>query len=146
MDAVVRRLLGPRAVDDTGPFFHGTRAPLRTGDLLRPGRDSNYGARRRANFIYLTATLDAAVWGAQLATGQGPARVYQVRPTGVLEDDPNLTDQMFAGNPTRSYRTVEPLRVLHEVTDWEPHPPEAVQQMRDGLADLAARGIEAIND
>lgn len=145
-DAVVRRLIGPRAVEDTGPFFHGTRGDLQTGDLLHPGRESNYGARRRATFIYLTATADAAIWAGELAAGDGPPRLYEVAPTGVLEDDPNLTDQMFTGNPTRSYRTRDPLRVLGEVTDWEPHPPEAVQQMRDGVADLARRGIEAIND
>lgn len=145
-DAVVRRLLGPRAVDDDGPFFHGTRAPLAAGEELHPGRDSNYGERRRANFIYLTASIDPAVWAAELAHGDGPPRLYEVQPSGVLEDDPNLTDQVFAGNPTRSYRTTGPLRVVREITDWEPHPPEAVQQMRDGVAELARRGIEAIND
>lgn len=146
IDAIVRRVLGPREVEDTGPFFHGTRAHLQVGDLLEPGRDSNYGARQRANFIYLTATRDAAVWGAELSLGDGPPRLYEVQPTGVIEDDPNLTDQRFPGNPTRSYRTREPLRVVGEVTDWAPHPPEAVQRMRDGVADLSRRGIEAIND
>ena len=146
IDAIVRRVLGPREVDDAGPFFHGTRAALEPGDLLEPGRDSNYGARARANYIYVTAGFEAAIWAAELAAGDGPPRLYEVEPTGPLEDDPNLTDQRFAGNPTRSYRTKEPLRVVREVTDWEPHPPEAVQQIRDGVADLARRGIEAIND
>lgn len=144
--AIVRSLLGPREVDDPGPFFHGTRAPRDPGELLEPGRASNYGARRTASFIYLSASLDAATWGAELATGDGPPRVYEVEPTGPLEDDPNLTDQKFAGNPTRSYRSSAPLRVVREVTDWEPHPPEAVQRMRDGVAEAERRGIEAIND
>ena len=131
---------------DPGPFFHGTKAALRVGDLLEPGRGSNYGRRATANFIYLTATLDAATWGAELAAGDGPGRIYRVEPTGPFEDDPNLTDQKFPGNPTRSYRTRDPLRVLGEVPDWEPHPPEVLQHMRDHLAELERLGIEAIND
>ncbi|MGZ5400329.1 MAG: NAD(+)--rifampin ADP-ribosyltransferase [Nocardioides sp.] len=133
-------------VTDSGPFFHGTKADLQPGDLLAPGFGSNYGERATANFIYLTATLDAATWGAELAVGEGPGRIYRVEPTGSFEDDPNLTDQKFPGNPTRSYRTREPLRVVDEVLDWEPHPPEVLQTMRDRLAELARLGIEAIND
>ena len=131
---------------DGGPFFHGTKADLQPGDLLEPGYSSNYGERRRANFIYLTATLDAATWGAELAAGEGPGRIYRVEPTGPFEDDPNLTDQKFPGNPTRSYRTREPLRVVAEVADWEPHSPEVLQHMLDHLAELERRGVEAIND
>ncbi|WP_107771861.1 NAD(+)--rifampin ADP-ribosyltransferase [Nocardioides sediminis] len=131
---------------DDGPFFHGTKAVVRPGDLLSPGRGSNYGAGATARFIYLTATLDAATWGAELARGDGPGRIYRVEPTGPFEDDPNLTDQRFPGNPTRSYRTREPLRVLGEVEDWEPHPPEVLQAMRDHLAELEKQGIEAINE
>ena len=86
---------------DSGPFFHGCKADLKPGDLLHPGFRSNFGERRRANFIYLTATLDAATWGAELADGEGPGRIYQVEPTGPIEDDPNLTDKRFPGNPTR---------------------------------------------
>ena len=133
-------------VTDSGPFFHGTKADLQPGDLLAPGYGSNYGARVRANFIYLTATLDAATWGAELAVGEGPGRIYRVEPTGAFEDDPNLTDRKFPGNPTRSYRTREQLRVVDEVLDWEPHPPEVLQTMRDHLAELERLGIEAIND
>jgi hypothetical protein len=133
-------------VQDEGPFFHGTKADLRPGDLLQPGRRSNFGAGHAANFVYLTATLDAATWGAELAAGDGPGRIYRVEPTGPIEDDPNLTDQRFPGNPTRSYRTRDPLRVVEEVVGWEPHPPEVLQQMRDHLASLERRGIEAIND
>lgn len=131
---------------DEGPFFHGTRADLRPGDLIAPGRGSNYGARRTARFVYLTATLDAAVWGAELAVGHGPGHLYRVEPTGPFEDDPNLTDQRFPGNPTRSYRTREPLRVVEEVAEWEGHPPQVLQAMRDRLAELERQGIEAINE
>ena len=130
---------------DPGPFYHGTKADLLPGDLLRPGYSSNYGERKTANYIYLTATLDAATWGAELGTGEGPGRIYRVEPTGSFEDDPNLTDKKFPGNPTRSYRTREPLRVIGEVLDWQPHPPEVLQHMLNHLAELKAQGIEAIN-
>lgn len=133
-------------VDDDGPFFHGTKADISVGDLLQPGFNSNYGEQRRANYIYLTATLDAATWGAELAVGDGPGRIYVVQPTGSMENDPNLTDQKFPGNPTRSYRTQSPLRVVGEVLDWEPHPPDVLQHMRDHLAELKRQGVEAIND
>lgn len=131
---------------DPGPFFHGTKADLEPGDLLEAGYHSNFGQRRQANFLYLTATLDAATWGAELAVGDGPGRIYRVEPTGPFEDDPNLTDQKFPGNPTRSYRTREPLRVVEEIVDWRPHAPEVVDQMREHLAELKRRGVEAIND
>ncbi len=131
---------------DTGPFFHGTKASLQPGDVLEPGYSSNYGERKTANFIYLSATLDAATWGAELAVGDGPGRIYRVAPTGPFEDDPNLTDKKFPGNPTRSYRTREPLRVVDEVLDWEPHPPDVLQHMLDHLEELRRQGIEAIND
>lgn len=133
-------------VDDAGPFFHGTRAPLSPGDLLEPGYSSNYGQRSTANFIYLTATMDAAIWGAELAVGEAPGRIFEVEPRGPIENDPNLTDQKFPGNPTRSYRTREPLRVLREVEGWEGHTPEVLQSMLDHLEDLKRRGIEAINE
>lgn len=134
----------------TGPFvqayFHGTRADLSTGDLIEPGRTSNYGTRRTSNHVYVTSTLDAAVWGAELAAGDGRGRIYVVEATGELEDDPNVTDKRFPGNPTRSYRSREALRVLGEVVGWEGHPPEALQAMTDALAKLAADGVEAIDD
>ncbi|MCB7137457.1 NAD(+)--rifampin ADP-ribosyltransferase [Cellulosimicrobium marinum] len=138
--------VAPHGPDDRGPFFHGTKAVLRPGDLLGPGYGSNFGRRRTARFVYLTATLDAAVWGAELAVGDEPGRVYRVEPTGAFEDDPNLTDTRFPGNPTRSYRTREPLRVLGEVADWEGHPPEVLQRMRGHLAELDRQGVEAIED
>lgn len=131
---------------DPGPFFHGTRADLAPGDLLEPGFRSNFGSHRVARYLYLTATLDAATWGAELAAGDAPGRIYRVEPTGPFEDDPNLTDQKFPGNPTRSYRTRAPLRVVGEVEDWTGHPPEVLQAMRDHLAELDRAGVEAIED
>src|SRR6476660_7494467 len=91
--------------------------------------------------VYVTHTLDAAVWGAELATGDGPCRIYIVEPEGALEDDPNVTDKQFPGNPTRPYRTREPVRIVGELTDWVGHSPEQLQTMRDGLADLERRGL-----
>lgn len=131
---------------DSGPFYHGTKANLKTGELLQPGYGSNYGEGKKANYVYLTATLDAAKWGAELAVGDGPGRIYRVEPTGAFEDDPNLTDKKFPGNPTRSYRTQQPLKVVGEVFDWEGHSPEDLQKMRDRLDELKKLGIEAIND
>ena len=130
---------------DPGPFFHGTKADLKPGDLLKPGHTSNFGERRSANYVYLTATLDAAIWGAELGVGEGPGRIYRVKPTGPFEDDPNLTDKKFPGNPTRSYRTQAPLRVVDEILGWRPHSPEALQNMRTHLEELKRLGIEAIN-
>lgn len=127
-----------------GRFLHGTKADLAAGDLVEPGRASNYGARATAAFVYMTATLDAATWGAELAIGDGRGRIYVVEPTGPFEDDPNLTDKKFPGNPTRSYRSRAPLRVIRELTGWTGHPPEKIQAMKDGLARRAEQGVEAI--
>ena len=126
-------------------FYHGTKADLEPGDLIEAGRSSNYGARRKGSWVYLTGTLDAAIWGAELAVGNGPGRIYVVEPTGPFEDDPNLTDRKFPGNPTLSYRSRDPLRVTGEVTDWEGHPPERLKEMKDHLERLRAQGIEAID-
>ena len=131
--------------DEAGPFFHGTKAELSVGEVLEPGQQSNFGSRRVANHVYFTATMDAAVWGAELSVGEGPGHVYRVEPTGAFEDDPNLTDTRFPGNPTRSYRTREPVRVLGEVEDWEPHAPEVLAHMRARLEELRAKGVEAID-
>ena len=136
----------PRVVDDPGPFFHGTRADLRPGDLLTPGWRSNYGSGRQARHIYLTATREGAPLAAELARGTGPRRVYRVEPTGTIEDDPNVTDKRFPGNPTRSYRTTEPLRVIEEITGLKGPAPEMVQHMRERMAELAELGIEAMDD
>lgn len=134
------------AVLDLGPFFHGIKADLQTGDLLEPGFCSNYGSQQKANFVYLSATMDAAIWGAELASGDAPGRIYCVEPTGAFENDPNLTDKKFPGNPTRSYRSRFPLRIVGEVTEWEGHSDEQLWQMREHLEELKRQGIEAINE
>jgi len=131
---------------DSGPFFHGTKAELKPGDLLVAGRSSNFGSGQQANFVYLTATMNAATWGAELARGEGRGRIYEVEPTGPFEDDPNVTNKRFPGNPTRSYRTREPLRVVREVLDWEGHTPEELREMRAHIAKMDAQGVEAINE
>jgi rifampin ADP-ribosylating transferase len=127
-------------------FYHGTRADLHPGDLIKPGYPSNYGSRKNARYVYLTATLDAAIWGAELARGEGRERIYIVEPTGTIEDDPNLTDKKFPGNPTRSYRSQEPFRVVGEVLHWQGHSDEQLKVMRDHLTRLHDLGIEAIED
>lgn len=127
-------------------YFHGTKANLNIGDLIQPGYNSNYGSRKTASFVYFTATLDAATWGAELAVGEGRGRIYIVEPTGSFEDDPNLTDKKFPGNPTKSYRTRDALRVVGEVSDWVGHPQEQLQAMKDRLEELKRLGIEAIED
>ncbi len=127
-------------------FFHGTKADLRTGDTVEPGFASNFGQRKQAAWAYVTATLDAAVWGAELALGDRPGRIYVVEPAGPVEDDPNLTDKKFPGNPTLSYRTRHPLRVLGEVIGWEGHPPGQLKAMKESLARLEQQGVGAIED
>jgi Rifampin ADP-ribosyl transferase len=127
-------------------LYHGTKADLKPGDLIAPGYSSNYGKRKKAAFIYLTATLDAATWGAELALGEGRGRIYVVEPMGPIEDDPNLTDKRFPGNPTKSYRSRDPLRVIAEVADWQGHSPEQLRAMKDGLERLKQLGVEAIEE
>ncbi len=128
-------------------FYHGTKANLNQGDLIEPGFNSNYGQRNKAKYIYLTATLEAAAtWGAELAVGEGRERIYIVEPTGSIEDDPNLTDKKFPGNPTKSYRSLHPIKVIGEVTDWQGHSPEQLKVMKDHLERLKQLGIEAIED
>ena len=127
-------------------YFHGAKADLKIGDMLRPGFASNYGQRRTAAHVYLTATLDAAIWGAELASGEGPGRIYVVEATGPIEDDPDLTDRKFPGNPTKSYRTRDGLRIVGEVTGWRGHSPEQIKTMQGGLARLKRLGIEAGGD
>jgi rifampin ADP-ribosylating transferase len=127
-------------------YYHGTRADLKPEDLIEPGYNSNFGSRKEANHVYLTATADAAVWGAELAIGEGPGRIYVVEPTGPIEDDPNLTDKKFPGNPTKSYRSRDPLLVTGELTNWEGHAPDVLQAMKDNLERLKHLGIEAIDN
>jgi len=126
------------ATDDLSSqrFYHGTRADLKPGDLIEPGYRSNFGKRKKAAYVYLTGSLDAAAWGAELALGDGPGRIYTVEPTGPVMDDPNLTDKKYPGNPTKSYRSREPLRVTGEYTGWQGHSPETVQAMKDRIAGL----------
>ncbi len=114
-------------------YFHGTKADLKIGSSIEIGLNSNYGQRKNAKFIYLTATLDAAIWGAELAIGEGPERIYLVEPTGPIEDDPNLTDKKFQGNPTMSFRSQHPFRVVGEITIWQGHSPEQVKAMKEGI-------------
>ncbi|OJW72235.1 MAG: rifampin ADP-ribosyl transferase [Sphingomonadales bacterium 63-6] len=127
-------------------FFHGTRADLKPGDLIAVGYQSNFTEAAPLSWVYFAATLDAAIWGAELAAGDGPQRIYVVEPTGPTMDDPNLTGKKFPGNPTMSYRSRDPLRIIAEVTNWQGHPPEVVQQMLDGLARLKADGANVIID
>ncbi len=127
-------------------FYHGTKASLKQGDLIEPGFKSNFGHRNKAKYVYLTATLDAAIWGAELALGEGKGRIYIVEPTGHIEDDPNLTDKKYPGNPTKSYRTTSPLLVTGEVNDWKGHSPEQLKAMQEGLKKLKELGISAIED
>jgi rifampin ADP-ribosylating transferase len=128
------------AADETGPFFHGTTAHLRPGDLLTAGFRSNYRPEVVMNHVYFTALRDGAGLAAELAAELAPdertPRVYEVEPTGEFEDDPNVTDKKFPGNPTRSFRTREPLRVVAEVTDWTRLTPEALQLWRERLISL----------
>ena len=133
-------------MDISQTFYHGTKIDRNVGDLIGAGFNSNYGSQKKASFVYLTATLDAATWGAELALGNGPGRIYIVEPTGPIEDDPNLTDKKFPGNPTKSYRTRDALRVVGEVTNWKGHEPEQLKAMKDHLNDLKSQGIEAIDD
>lgn len=129
------------------PLYHGTRANLKTGDLIETGKTSNFGKTpRKSNFVYMSRTLDAAVWGAELAAGEGKGRIYIVEPTGPIEDDPNLTDQKFPGNPTKSFRSRKPLRVIGEVHRWQGHPEEAVRAMKQGIHKLENLGIEPEDD
>jgi rifampin ADP-ribosylating transferase len=126
-------------------FFHGTRADLKPGDLIVVGHKSNFTDANPLSWVYFTGTLDAAIWGAELAAGSGGERIYVVEPTGPIVDDPNLTDKKFPGNPTLSYRSRDPLRVIGEVTKWQGHSPERVQQMRENIARAKTDGTHIID-
>ncbi|MDT0164875.1 NAD(+)--rifampin ADP-ribosyltransferase [Actinotalea sp. AC32] len=133
-----------------GPFFHGTRSVVAPGTELVPGYGSNFQDGRVSNHIYFTGLVPTAAWGAQLASAlagvEGHGRVYVVEPLGPFEDDPNVTDKRFPGNPTQSYRTRHALRVVAELDDWEPHPPDALRAMLDSLARLREQGLDVIED
>ena len=127
-------------------YFNGTKADLKVGELIEVGYNSNFGQRKNSKYIFLTATLDAAIWGAELSIGQGHERIYLVEPTGELEDDPDLTDKKFPGNPTKSYRSTQPFKVVGEITVWQGHPAEQVKTMKDALNKLKEQGINSLND
>lgn len=132
------------AIEDVGPFFHGTKAQLMVGDLLSAGFRSNYLPEIVMNHIYFTALLSGAGLAAELAPGHREPRVYRVEPTGEFENDPNVTDKKFPGNPTRSYRSSAPLRVTEDINDWPRLTSEALQEWRDRLAALRADGRDEI--
>ncbi|MFE7509650.1 NAD(+)--rifampin ADP-ribosyltransferase [Streptomyces sp. NPDC057540] len=136
----------PFQVYEAGTYLHGTKADLAAGDLLVPGYASNYEEGRVSRNVYFSETLDAAVWGAELAAGDGEGRIYVVEPTGLVEDDPNVTDKKFPGNPTRSFRTSDPVRIVSELQGWVGHSPDQIKAMRDGLDGLRRRGAATILD
>lgn len=127
-------------------YFHGTKVALKIGDHIKAGFSSNYGNRKNAKYIFLSATLDAAIWGAELASGEGSGRIYLVEPTGEIENDPDLTDKKFPGNPTQSYRSIHPFKVVGEVTIWQGHSVEKVTAMKEALKKLNEMGIQSLND
>lgn len=135
-----------RATPFAQTYFHGTKADLKPGDFIHVGNNSNFGQRKNAKYIFLSATLDAAIWGAELAFGDGRERIYLVEPIGPIEDDPDLTDKKFPGNPTQSYRSTKPFKIVGEVTNWQGHPPEDVKAMKEALAKLNEQGIHSLND
>jgi rifampin ADP-ribosylating transferase len=136
----------PFEVYKEGVYLHGTKADFAAGDLLVAGRESNFEAGRLMNYVYFSATLDAAVWGAELAIGDGRGRIYVVEPTGEFEDDPNLTDKKFPGNPTRSFRSREPLRIVDELVGWVGHSPEKLEGMRAAIEAMQRNGTAEIED
>lgn len=127
-------------------YFHGTKADLKIGDFIAVGYNTNYQQHKKAKYIFLTATLDAAIWGAELSFGEGRGRIYLVEPTGEIEDDPDLTDQKFPGNPSKSYRSKQPFRVVGEVTIWQGHPSEQIKAMIDGIRKRNEQGLNSLND
>jgi hypothetical protein len=146
IESAAKQAVAPTDDLSSQRLYHGTRADLNPGDLIEPGYTSNYGKRKKATYVYLTGTFDAATWGAELALGEGSGRIYIVEPTGPIMDDPNLTDRKYPGNPTRSYRSREPLRVAGEVTDWQGHSLETLKAMKDHIERLRQLGVEAIDD
>ncbi len=130
---------------DNGPFFHGTKVELKIGDLLEPQHLSNY-QNKKSNYIYFTATLNAAKWGAELAKSKSKERIYSIEPLGEFENDPNLTDKRFPGNPTRSYRSKSPLKIIAELGSWERHSDEEINNMLSSLKKLSDEGKNVIYD
>jgi len=135
-------MFAPRPFYQT--YFHGTKADLVIGDHINIGNNSNYGDFPKAKYVYLTATLDAAIWGAELAVGEGPGRIYLVEPTGDIEDDPDLTDKKFKGNPTMSYRSHQPFKVVGELKSWQGHSIEQLTAMKDGISRIKEQQANVI--
>lgn len=135
----------PKDVLDPGPFFHGTKAHLQIGDHLQAQNPSNF-QDKKSNYIYFTASLDAAKWGAELAVSASQERIYIVEPIGAFENDPNLTDKRFPGNPTRSYRSKSPLKIIAELGSWERHSEEQINHMRESIKTLREQGKAVIID
>lgn len=134
----------------SGPFFHGTKVSMNVGELLSPGHPCNFEEDRALKHIYFASRMEAAIWGAELASSlsgaDGRGYIYVVEPLGPFEDDPNVTNKRFPGNPTRSYRTQEPLKIVGMVDDWDGHSPEELQAMLDSLANLRSQGLAVIED
>lgn len=132
------------------PFYHGTRVQFAVGNLLSPGYPSNYEQSRKLSHIYFSANLEPAIWGAELAMAlsgsEGRGHIYIVEPIGPFEDDPNLTNKRFPGNPTKSYRSRDPLRIVGVVESWQGHTREAIDGMLESLRDLTRRGLTVIED
>jgi hypothetical protein len=143
---MTKSIAGQIATPFAQTYFHGTKAHLKVGELIQVGFNSNYGQQKNARYIFLSATLDAAIWGAELANGDGQERIYLVEPTGEIEDDPDLTDKKFLGNPTKSYRSFEPFRVVGEVSGWQGHLEEQVATMKNALQKLKEQGINSLNE
>ena len=137
--------MSEKIVFSPGSFFHGTKADLEIGDFIITGKKKNYQDSRKSEYVYFAGTLDAAIWGAELAEGDGRERIYVVEPTGDFEDDPNVTDKKFLGNPTKSYRSKQPLKIVEEVIKWEGHSPEVLNNMLENLKKLSDMGIKAID-
>jgi len=137
--------MSEKIVFSRGSFFHGTKADLKIGDFIITGKKKNYNDERKSEYVYFAGTLEAAIWGAELAEGDGKERIYVVEPTGDYENDPNLTDKKFPGNPTKSYRSKQPLKIVAEVTKWEGHSSEILNNMIENLRKLYENGIKAID-
>jgi rifampin ADP-ribosylating transferase len=137
-----KRVPVPFEVYEPGAYVHGTKADLAVGEMVVAGRGSNFEAGRLMNYVYFTATLDAATWGAELAVGEGRGRIYVVEPLGDFEDDPNVTNKRFPGNPTQSFRSREPLRVVRELVGWVGHSPEKLNAMRETVRRIGPGQIE----
>lgn len=137
--------MNEKIVFSQGSFFHGTKADLKVGDLIITGIKKNYNDDRVSQYVYFSGTSDAAIWGAELAEGESAERIYVVEPTGDYEDDPNLTDKKFPGNPTKSYRSKQPLRIIAEVVKWVGHSPEILNNMTENLKKLSEQGVKALD-